>query len=70
MINLMMVCSYQSFYIDLPVTIVGFQVEGCPSRLHHICQGGYVVFNDIYFDGAEQKICCNCVDKLWGQVKS
>ena len=26
--------------------------------------------NDIDFDKAEQNICCNCVDDLWGQGKS
>ena len=32
--------------------------------------GGGVIFNDINFDGEEQKICCNFVDELRGQGKS
>ena len=52
------------------MVLVDFQVDGCPMRLHHVCQGEYVVLNDIDFDGAERKICCDCVDKLWGKVKS
>ena len=38
--------------------------------MHHVCQGEYVILNDIDFDKAEQNICCNCVDDLWGQGKS
>ena len=52
------------------MALVDFQVEGCPLRLHHVCQGGYVVLNDIDFDGEERKICRNCVDKIWGRGKS
>ena len=47
------------FCIDLPV----------PSRLHHVCQGGYVLSNDIDFDRAKRKIFRNCVDKIRGQGK-
>ena len=35
----------------------------------HICQGGYVVLNNIDFDGAERKIFCECVKGIWGWVK-
>ena len=56
--------SYRSSCLDLPVALVDCQVEGCPSRLHHICQGGYVVLNYIDFDRGERKICRDCVDKL------
>ena len=31
--------------------------------------GGYVLLNYIHFDRAERKICCDCVDKLWGREK-
>ena len=51
------------------MALVGFQVEGCPLLLHRFFQGVYVVLNYIYFDGSEQKICSNCVDKLQGSVK-
>ena len=68
--NPTMVCSYRSFCIDLPVALVDCQVEGCFSRLHHVCQGGYVLLNDIDFDGAERKICRDCVDELRGRGKS
>ena len=59
-----MVYSSCSSCIDLPVLLVDFQVEDCPSRLQHICQGKYVLLNDIGFDGAKRKIYNNCVDKL------
>ena len=59
-----MVCSYRSSCIDLPVFLVDCQVGGCYSRLQHICQGKYVLLNDIDFDGAKRKIYNNCVDKL------
>ena len=52
------------------MALVGFQVEGFPSRLHHVYRGGGVIFNDFDFDGEEQKICCNFVDELRGQGKS
>ena len=64
-----MVCSYHYSCIDLPVALVDFQTEGSPSRFHHVCQGEYVILNYIDFDGAEQKIYCDCVDKIRGRVK-
>ena len=60
-----MVCSYSSSFINLTVALVDFQVEGCASRLHYVCQGEYVAMHDIDLDGAERKICCDCVDELW-----
>ena len=68
--NPKMVCSYRYFCIDLPVELVYFQVDGCPLRLHHVCQGGYVVLDDIDFDGAERMICRHCVDNLRVRGKS
>ena len=68
--NPTMVCSYRSSCLDLPVTVVDFQVEGCPSILKHIYQGGYVAMNEIDLDGGERKIFCDCVDGIRGQVKS
>ena len=50
--------------IDLSVSLVDFQVEGFPSRLHHVCQGGYVAMHKINFDGGERKICCCCVGEI------
>ena len=44
------------------------QAEDSPLRLHHVCQGVYVVLNDIYFYGGERKICHSCVDKIQGGV--
>ena len=38
--------------------------------LHHVCKGGGVVLNNIGFDGAEWKICRDCVDNLQGQGNS
>ena len=60
-----MVCSYCFSFIDLPVALVDCRVEGCPSRLHHVCQGRYVDMNDINIDGGERKICHDCVDEIW-----
>ena len=40
-------------------------MEGGASRLHPVCQGGYVDMHEINLGGVEQKICRNCVDKLW-----
>ena len=51
-----MVCYYHYSYLELPVVLVDCQLEGCPSRLNHVCQGGYVILNDIDFDEAERKI--------------
>ena len=47
------------------MALVGFQVDGCTSRLHHVCQGGYVDMHEINIDRAERNICRDCVDKLW-----
>ena len=68
--NPMMVCPYCFYYIDLPVVLVDFHMEHWPSRLHPVCQGEYVVLNDIDFDGADRKVCCACVDKLHVEDKS
>ena len=65
-----MVCYYRPSCIDLPVALVYCQVEGCPSRLHNVCQGEYVVLNYIDFDRSERNICHNFVDELQGQGKS
>ena len=65
MANPKMVCSYRYSCLDLPVALVDFQMKGCKSRLHHVCQGGYVAMNDIDIDGVEQKICLNCFDEIW-----
>ena len=65
-----MVCSYRSSCIDLPVALVGFQLEGCPSHFHHICQGEYVDMNEIDLDGRERNICHNCVDDIHERGKS
>ena len=58
-------CSYCSSCLDLPVAFVDCHIKGCKSRLHHVCQGGYVDMHEIDLDGAERKICHNCVDDLW-----
>ena len=70
MMNSTMICYYCFSCIDLPVTFVDFHVVGFPLLLHQFCQREYVLLNDIYFDGVERKIFCNCADKLRGQVKS
>ena len=54
LVNPTMVCSCRYSCFDLLVALVDCQVEVCPSRLHHICQGEYVVLNHIAFDGAER----------------
>ena len=51
--NLTIICSYRSSCIDLPVALVDCMVEGCVSRLHHVCKGGYVAMHDIDIGGAE-----------------
>ena len=51
--NLTMVCYYGSSCIDLPMALVDCHMEGCASRLHHVCQGGYVDMHEIDLDGAE-----------------
>ena len=55
---------YRSYFLDLTMALGDFQVEGCPLLLKNICLGGYVVFNDIDFDGGEGNICRQCFDKL------
>ena len=60
-----MVCSYRSSCLDLPVALVDCQMKGCELRLHHGCQGEYVAMHEINLDGAEWKICRECVDDLW-----
>ena len=55
MTNTKIVCSYPSYFLGLPVVLVGFQVEGYPLRLHHVYQGRYVVLNYIFFYGAKRK---------------
>ena len=65
-----MVCSYYSYCIDLPVALIDCKVEVCPLHLYQICQGEYVVLNDIDFDEADRKICHNCINELRGGGKS
>ena len=60
-----MVCSYRSSCIDLPVTIVDFQMKGYESRVYHVCQGGYVAMYEIDNDRAEFNICRDCLDEIW-----
>ena len=64
MVNPKMVCSYRSSCFDLPVALVDFHMKGCESRLHHVCQGESVDMHEIELDGAEQKICRECIDDL------
>ena len=59
-----MACSYRSSCLGLPVALVDFQMKGCESRLHHVCQGEYVTMYEIKLDGSEQKICRECIDDL------
>ena len=68
--NPKIVCSYHHSCIDLPMALVDFQAEGCLLRLHHVCQGEYVVLNGINFDGAEPKICRDCAENLREWEKS
>ena len=70
MMNMKMVCSYRSSCLDLPVALVGFQLEVFPSCLHHIWQGRYVAMNEIDIDGGEWKICRDCFDKIRYRGKS
>ena len=57
-------CSCCSSCLDLLLALVDFEMKGCDSRLHHICQGMYVDMHEIDLDGAELRICCECVYKL------
>ena len=68
--NLMRVCSYCSYCLDLHVALGYCQVKGCPLFLHHIYQKDYVAINEIDFDRGERKIFSDCVDKTQGQGKS
>ena len=65
-INPTMLCSYRSYFLDVPVALVNCKAEVFPSHLLHVCQGGYVVLNCTDFDRAERKIFRNCVDKIQG----
>ena len=67
--NPTMACSYYSYFLELTGALVDFQVEGCPQRLHHVCQGEYVDMNEIDLDGGERKIFHDCVDKMQGWGK-
>ena len=58
-------CSYRSLFLDLPVALFDCQMKGRESRLHHVCQGGYVAMHDIELDGTERKVCCKYFDNLW-----
>ena len=51
-----MVCSYRSSCLDLPVVLVDFQMKGCDSCFHHVCQGGYVAMHEIDLDREELKV--------------
>ena len=46
------------------MALVGCQMKGCESRLHHVCQGEYVAMHEIELDGSERKICRECIDDL------
>ena len=59
-----MVCSYHSSCLYLPVALVGFQVEGYTSCLHHVCQGGYVSMHEIDIDRSGRNIFRDYVDNL------
>ena len=59
-----MVCSYRSYCLDLPVSLVDFQMKGHELHLYHVCKGEYVAMHVINIDGAERNICHNCVDDL------
>ena len=70
MVNPKMVCSSRYSCLDLHVALVDCQMKGCESRLHHVCQGGYVAMHSIDLDGVERKICQNCVEEIWMGGKS
>ena len=65
MANPKMVCSCRSSCLDLLVVLVGCQMKGRESGLHHVYQEEYLDIHEIYLDGAYLKICCNCIDELW-----
>ena len=60
-----MVCSYFSSCLELPMALVGCQVEVCALRLQHVYKGGYVAMREIDINGAERNIFHDCVDDLW-----
>ena len=62
MVNPKMVCSYRSSCLELPVALVDCHMKGHKSRLHHVCQGGYVAMHEIKLDRSERKICRECID--------
>ena len=47
------------------MALVNSQTQRFESRLRHVYQGGYVAMYEINLDGAERKICHNCVDNIW-----
>ena len=65
MVNLKMVCSYCSCFIELPVALVDYRLKGCELRLRHVCQVEYVAIHEINLDGAELNICRDFFDELW-----
>ena len=46
------------------MVIVGCQMKGCESRLHHVCWGEYVAMHEINPDGAELRIYRDKPEKL------
>ena len=52
------------------MTLVDCHLEGCPWCLYHICQGYYIILNDINFYRVEPEIFCNCVDETRRGVES
>ena len=63
-VNPKMLCSHRSSCLGLPVALVNCQMKGWESRLHHVCQGGYVAMHEIELDGLERKICRECIYDL------
>ena len=41
-----------------------YHMRICESRLHHVCQGGYVAMHGIDIDRVELNIFPDCVDKI------
>ena len=70
MVNSKIVCSYRSSCLELPMSLVHFQMKGCELCLHRVCQGKYVAMHAIDIDGTERKIFRNCVDDIWMGGKS
>ena len=46
------------------MALVDFHTEGCESRLHHLCKGGYVAMHEIDLDGVERKICRDYAENI------